>query len=166
MVLGVSNHLSAAISGGRRRIPEKRSLRAGERFSYEYDFVAWWCHDIRLERVLTLDPQRRYPMCTGGARACPPEDCGGPSGYRAHLDRYYSAKALWQARQDMAVVAQRVLVFLEGGPRPSEEDKEWRKAWRRMQQRLETDPRSFSRRVVNQALRQPSEEVSCTFVSS
>jgi hypothetical protein len=52
-------------------------LRVGERFLYEYDFTAGWQHDVRLERILLLDSQRRYPVCIGGRRVVPPEDCGG-----------------------------------------------------------------------------------------
>jgi len=52
-------------------------LRLRERFVYEYDFIDGWQHDVRLEQVLPMDP-RRYPVCIGGRRAAPPEDCGGP----------------------------------------------------------------------------------------
>jgi Plasmid pRiA4b ORF-3-like protein len=53
-------------------------LRVGERFLYEYDFFDGWCHDVRVEAILQVEPARRYPMCTGGARSAPPEGCGGP----------------------------------------------------------------------------------------
>lgn len=141
-------------------------FRPGERFIYEYDFGAWWCHDIRLERVIPLDPKRCYPVCIGGASACPPEDCAGPAGYRAYLDTYDSGAALWQAREDMAVLAQRLLVFMDGGPRPTDEDEEWADAFERLRLRLQAEPGSFNLRAVNQALRQLTEEGSCTFASS
>jgi Plasmid pRiA4b ORF-3-like protein len=48
-------------------------LRVGERFLYEYDFTDSWQHDVRLERILPLEPGRRYPVCVGGRCAVPPE---------------------------------------------------------------------------------------------
>jgi len=35
-----------------------------------------WEHPILLEKRLPLDPNLKHPACLGGARACPPEDCG------------------------------------------------------------------------------------------
>jgi hypothetical protein len=58
----------------------------GASFDYEYDFGDSWDHHIVLEKLLEADPDGRYPICVAGARACPPEDCGGPWGY-ARLDR-------------------------------------------------------------------------------
>ena len=52
-------------------------LRVGERFLYDYDLADGWRHDIRVEGFLPLEA-RCYPVCTGGRRAVPPEDCGGP----------------------------------------------------------------------------------------
>lgn len=49
--------------------------------SYLYDYGANWEHTVVLEKLLPRDPSATYPLCTEGARACPPEDCGGPSGY-------------------------------------------------------------------------------------
>ena len=48
---------------------------------YEYDFGDGWLHGIELEKALAADPAQRHPICLGGARACPPDDCGGPPGY-------------------------------------------------------------------------------------
>src|SRR6266542_478282 len=46
-------------------------------------------HDVRLEQVLPLEPGRRYPICIGGRRAVPPEDCGGPWAF-LELRQHYS----------------------------------------------------------------------------
>jgi len=55
--------------------------REKERIRYEYDFGDSWSHVITLEKIEELDPGVRYPTCTDGRRACPPEDCGGVWGY-------------------------------------------------------------------------------------
>ncbi len=57
------------------------AFRPRERFAYQYDFGADWQHDLRVEQCLALDPDGRYPVCIGGGRAAPPEDCGGPWAY-------------------------------------------------------------------------------------
>ncbi len=58
----------------------------GDHLSYTYDFGDTWEHDILVEKILTRPrPGTVYPRCTGGRRACPPEDCGGPPGYVAML---------------------------------------------------------------------------------
>jgi len=56
-------------------------LRQKERFLYEYDFHAFWQHQIRLERTLPFDPTQTYPVCIGGARKAPLEWCNGPLAY-------------------------------------------------------------------------------------
>ena len=58
----------------------------GDRFGYEYDFGDDWGHEVKVEKRLPLDERCVYPMCIGGARACPPEDCGGPLGYERLLE--------------------------------------------------------------------------------
>ncbi len=47
---------------------------------------ASWEHGIVLEKRLPADPGTAYPVCTGGERACPPEDCGGIPGFYDLLD--------------------------------------------------------------------------------
>ena len=54
--------------------------RAGDRAEYLYDFGDGWAHDVEIEGRAALAAGVSYPRCTGGERACPPEDCGGPSG--------------------------------------------------------------------------------------
>jgi hypothetical protein len=54
-------------------------------FIYEYDFGDDWRHKITVKRV-TRVAEPPTPRCTAGARACPPEDCGGPHGYARLLD--------------------------------------------------------------------------------
>ncbi|WP_043429288.1 plasmid pRiA4b ORF-3 family protein [Cystobacter fuscus] len=50
-------------------------------FSYVYDMGDNWVHRIRVKKVQPAQARMRYPACTAGARAAPPEDCGGVPGY-------------------------------------------------------------------------------------
>jgi hypothetical protein len=50
---------------------------------YDYDFGDGWSHSITVEAITALDD---YPVLLAGANACPPEDCGGPHGYREMLE--------------------------------------------------------------------------------
>jgi len=43
---------------------------------YLYDFGDGWTHDVEL-----LGPGADQPGCVYGEGTCPPEDCGGPTGY-------------------------------------------------------------------------------------
>jgi hypothetical protein len=58
----------------------------GDRLHYLYDQGDNWSHDIVLERVLEQEAGVGYPCVVEGARACPPEDCGGPQGYEELLE--------------------------------------------------------------------------------
>lgn len=64
------------------------SVVTGEKFKflYTYDMGDSWEHEILVEKVLSADPQMRYPVCLTGKRACPPEDCGGVWGYAEFLE--------------------------------------------------------------------------------
>ena len=53
---------------------------------YAYDFGDGWEHTVLLEKIIPRDPSLNYPVCVAGRRACPPEDCGGPWGYRDLLE--------------------------------------------------------------------------------
>jgi hypothetical protein len=60
--------------------------RVGAKAVYTYDFGDSWEHAIVLEKRLPADPKLTYPMCVAGARACPPEDCGGIPGFYEFLE--------------------------------------------------------------------------------
>ena len=51
------------------------------RFQYEYDFGDSWYHEVFFEGIVQPDSKVKYPLCLEGARACPPDDCGGIWGY-------------------------------------------------------------------------------------
>ena len=55
--------------------------REKAKFLYEYDFGVDWQHDILAEEIIDPEPDKQYPICCAGKRACPPEDCGSIPGY-------------------------------------------------------------------------------------
>ncbi|MFN3984941.1 MAG: IS1096 element passenger TnpR family protein [Rhodocyclaceae bacterium] len=55
-------------------------------FDYLYDFGDGWQHRITIEERLPSTPMERPAELLDGARACPPEDCGGVPGYYRLLD--------------------------------------------------------------------------------
>jgi len=57
-----------------------RALPSDGRLDYTYDFGDGWEHVIQLQGTEPY-PWQKLPRCIAGANACPPEDCGGPSGY-------------------------------------------------------------------------------------
>lgn len=58
----------------------------GDRMLYRYDFGDNWEHTIELEGILIPVPGQRYPVCLGGERSAPPDDCGGVDGYARLLE--------------------------------------------------------------------------------
>jgi len=53
---------------------------------YEYDFGDGWEHIIEVQKIVEPELGVEYPVCLGGKKACPPEDCGGIYGYYHMLD--------------------------------------------------------------------------------
>jgi len=53
----------------------------GEKIIYRYDFGDDWEHTLELEELFTPDEGMDYRVFLDGERRCPPEDCGGVSGY-------------------------------------------------------------------------------------
>lgn len=58
---------------------EELLAEPGESILYLYDFGDDWAHQLTLEAIVGDDISGA--SCPDGARACPPEDCGGPHGY-------------------------------------------------------------------------------------
>lgn len=113
-------------------------FRVHERFLYEYNFTDLWQHEIRVEAMLPVDPRKRYPLCTGGARAVPPEECGGPWAYM-ELRQPYTA---WRILDRLSGL------LADGDPEDIEEDIRYvlneLRGWLRVDQ--------FNRREANRRL--------------
>jgi hypothetical protein len=90
-------------------------LHRDERFRYVYDFGAYWECDIGLEAILPLATRRVYPVCLGGKRAAPPEDCRGAWGYLERLDQH----RLYPPLEAMGVVAEAIRTLLAADPQTS-----------------------------------------------
>jgi hypothetical protein len=71
-------------------LPHKSST-----MQYLYDFGNCWIHNVAVHRIEKAEAARGHRLrrsvragavtCLAGARACPPEDCGGPPGYERLL---------------------------------------------------------------------------------
>ena len=79
---------SAEAEGGPAGLDESRvtlqqlAPRVKNTLVYEYDFGDSWEHRITVEKILPPAPTAAtVAQCLAGARACPPEDCGGVGGY-------------------------------------------------------------------------------------
>ncbi len=70
----------------RRALLRKIAPRKGSTFLYEYDFGDSWKHAVTVEQIEPRTPDSIVPWCMEGARACPPEDCGGTGGYQHLLE--------------------------------------------------------------------------------
>jgi hypothetical protein len=60
----------------------------GDTLAYIYDFGDRWRHTIEVEAI--DDQIVSEVVCVNGARACPPEDVGGPPGYVEYLEAIFS----------------------------------------------------------------------------
>lgn len=55
-----------------------------QKLMYNYDFGDGWAHEITLEKI--TDSNSLIADCIGGKGICPPEDCGGPFGFKEMKD--------------------------------------------------------------------------------
>jgi hypothetical protein len=62
------------------------------RFTYEYDLGDSWRHTIEVEAVDDELEGDDWVVCLDGARACPPEDCGGVGGYADLLETLFDPR--------------------------------------------------------------------------
>ena len=120
-------------------------LRVRERFVYEYDFADGWQHDVRVEQFLSLESGRHYPLCIGGRRRVPPEDCGGPWAFLELRERY---SLLHIADRVYALAKRRLLMGYDAFVHDHDEDVRHLLRW------LEID--RFDRRAVNRRLAERS----------
>jgi Plasmid pRiA4b ORF-3-like protein len=111
-------------------------LRPRECFLYEYDFGDLWQHQLRVEALLTPALHRDYPVCIGGRRACPPEDCGGPWAFMALRQQY-----------SLMTIAERLMEIIDSG-----EPDEYREELHDLQYWLTVE--RFDRATVNRRLQQ------------
>jgi hypothetical protein len=132
---------------------ESLRLRKGARFAYDYDLNVPWRHEIRLEERLEPVAKRPYPFCVEGHEACPPEDCGGPSGFLARRDAWLSDEGL----DDLTTVADFIDQVALKGRRDLLKDEALIEQLRDVSERLELrhswQGQPFSRKAVNARLK-------------
>lgn len=82
----VDGHLDPSKTFDDRKTKLEKVVDKGMSLVYKYDFGDGWEHDIIVEDVEIIegDPPG-YAFVVDGARACPPEDVGGPYGYHEFL---------------------------------------------------------------------------------
>lgn len=61
-------------------------------FDYIYDLGDDWRHTVKIETPTPSAPGVDYPLLLEATGRCPPEDCGGPWGYRDMLDALRNPK--------------------------------------------------------------------------
>jgi hypothetical protein len=122
-------------------------LRVKERFLYQYDFGDNWRHQVRLEQKLALDPAKPYPLCIGGSRIVPPEDCGGPPGF---LEIEVALKlALWERKRRFLSLMAKLLPEIDQGQGRASLDKHRAELTCLLNQLKAAE---FDRQAVNQRL--------------
>lgn len=105
--------------------------RKGQKLSYTYDFGDDWDHLVKLEKTLRPGSTEALaagpvPVCLAGEGACPPEDCGGASGY-------------WNLKEALA--------------NPDHDDHEDMLEWLGLDRPGDFNPAAFHLAEVNQRLR-------------
>jgi hypothetical protein len=124
-------------------------LHPRESFHYEYDFIANWRVDMRLEEILPQD-QRILPVCVGGRAAAPGEEYAGTLAYLQRLDRHPYEFPL----EELGKIANAMGRWLDAGSRQALGDlQELREAVECVSEYQEFQPRRCDRREINRRLR-------------
>ena len=112
-------------------------------FSYIYDFRDGWDHTVKLEKIApAIDGEPTFLLLQAVGR-CPPEDCGGPSGYERLLeiladpdDKEHAETLTWcggpfdPKRADLpALEAATVILARRWSPRPRAATKRGHDQW-------------------------------------
>jgi hypothetical protein len=157
--------------------PEKVRLadfefRLRERFLYEYDFYDLWQHDVRLEKVFPWKG-RLCPVCTGGRRLAPPEDCGGARAYMEQGDPRWREWCDAMPRDEWALMAETMQRLLDSGGDVSAlvgDREQLLGALERVKAHRAAHPDRIDRRAMNQRLRQYArgerEELFCEIIGA
>lgn len=128
-------------------------FRTNAKITYIYDMMARWEHEIRIEDRLDADESKRYPVCIGGAGACPPEDCGGPEGFFARRDEASG----YDAWQDVSTIVEWLDDVAKDGKVEVMKDQDrldaFERATDRMAARSPYLPHKFSRAKANARFR-------------
>lgn len=111
------------------------ALDGVERFFFDYDFGDGWEHEVVVESYRADTISVKTPVCVDGARACPPEDCGGPGGYADLLGvladpthERHEEMTQWLGRPfdpeafDLAIANASIQWFSKPRPRPRRDD--------------------------------------------
>lgn len=80
-LFGVPSESPAGIKDSRWIALQDLLARQTRTFFYDYQLDASWTHLVRIEGVVNGEPGNQIPLCLAGARACPPDWCGGPDAY-------------------------------------------------------------------------------------
>jgi hypothetical protein len=81
VMAGISDDTFGAADPDAKKVKVGSFLsKPGQSCSYQYDFGDDWWHEVTLVEIVTLK-ERFQRKLTDGARAFPPEDCGGIGGY-------------------------------------------------------------------------------------
>lgn len=78
-------------------------VEIGDVLYYDYDFGDGWEHRLLVEEVVQAADSAPRARLLDGARACPPEDCGGVPGYEQLLAALAAGRGADEDQRDLLV---------------------------------------------------------------